>query len=62
MKTIFYLIDLHEGKMVESYEGKDDEPPEKAIKDAEARAEKIGHTCTLARGKLFFQKDGSFRR
>jgi len=57
MKTIFYLIDLHDSRLVSSYEGQDDKPPKKAIKDAERLAKKNSHTCTLARGKLFFQKD-----
>lgn len=54
MKTIFYLIDLHEGKLIESYEGEDDKPPQEAVDEAEKRVKETGHGFALTRGKLFF--------
>ena len=58
MKTIFYLIDLEEKRLIESYEGLDDVPPKKAVTDARDLTRKTGHTYTLARGTMFFQGNG----
>ena len=57
MRTIFYLFDLSIGQFVDSYEGIDDEPPEKAKADAQALADQTEHKFVLARGKLFFEKE-----
>jgi hypothetical protein len=63
MRTIFYLLDLYEGRLVgngslvETFEGVDDSPPTEAVHRAEERTKTTGHAHVLARGKLFFQAE-----
>lgn len=55
MRTIWYLINLSERLLVETYEGQGDEIPAAAKAKATKLAESGAGTCLLARGQVFFQ-------
>ncbi len=55
--TIFYLLDLGDDKLIESYEGVDDTPPPKAIADAKRWMAKTRHGCVLARSTVHFSTE-----
>jgi len=57
MRTIHYLIDLVNGRLVNRFEGWDGEPPQDALELAQRQANETGHAHTLAVGKLFFQDE-----
>ena len=54
-RTIFYLVDLYDARVVSSHEGKGDDPGPMAIAEAEKRTKATGHTHTLARLVISFQ-------
>ena len=58
MRTIFYLIDLTDKKLMDdTYMGEDDQPPERAMTEVQQRANETGHEFMLTRVKIYFKKE-----
>ncbi len=57
MHTVFHLVDLTDKKLLgDIFMGEDDQPPEKAMVEAQRQADETGHEFMLTRGKYFFKK------
>ncbi len=57
MRTIYYLIDMYERRLIDTFEGQDDVVPPDGRAAAEAKTKETGHTYVLARGVEFHQND-----
>lgn len=60
-RSIWYLIDLAQCKLVKSFEGDlSSAPPESAVREAQQYADSAGNECVFAGGKLWIQPDNKF--
>jgi hypothetical protein len=57
-----HLIDLHDERLVRSYDSDNGEPPKEALADAEKRAKRTGHIHVLASERRVFQPEIAFAK